>query len=740
MNMLIFVACIALAVARRAKIDERTLPAWHEQRRLATTSPRVRYLVRTDPWTDGWATKAWTRLASSDVDDTPMARVDGTAPVLGRRRNHAWANPNGALFFSPAPPCSGFFATDQCSLETQDDWRGALAAYAADLNPGHDAAAIHAATDDGVLAVRWRNVSLYGRADLRATVGVEVFEDGRLTIIHEEVMAEAPDLLVVGLRFDGSERVAATEEQLARGAAWGTLGEGAYAGAAPQAMTKVTICPVPEDVCVAEASSSTITLRAPFFGCSGEAAFAWRCAFSGGFSSPAQFTFDDGADGPVTITCQAPPVDGSYSIELRYASPQGDDDNGTGDGGAATSNSSERRLVFSTEVSTTAQACDWCGRSECDNACDVENAFITQTCDGTCSVNIFEDSNANCCNILTTDCLGQCSGDAFEGSLGNATVCCLPDCAGGCYGNARVDRCGICEGFNENEDACGVCFGNATACSEPEEKHDEKRRKSGFARSIKQHPWLAAFVAAELVATSLCLIICATQRNSRRGPHQPLDFGPTPYSRLARADLEVLVEDHLEHPQATPPDSPEQRQRRLARWATEDGPPVPRSTPRASIFRRAYRRAFRYFRRRRALSEAVQAPPPTRVTRNADVVRRVAEAYEGAITQLMETAEPAPEESADEVCAICLDSLEDDDVVRLPDCLHLFHADCLHPWLKQRNTCPLCKQPAISRVYPRPATARDRVRASAIELRRSMVAHSGRSLEELEASADMTGS
>ena len=104
----------------------------------------------------------------------------------------------------------------------------------------------------------------------------------------------------------------------------------------------------------------------------------------------------------------------------------------------------------------------------------MENAFITQTCDGTCSVSVYEDSNANCCDIITTDCLGQCSGDAFEGSLGNATVCCLPDCAGGCYGNARVDRCGVCDGFNEAEDACGVCFGNATACSEPEEKHDEK--------------------------------------------------------------------------------------------------------------------------------------------------------------------------------------------------------------------------------------------------------------------------
>ena len=156
---------------------------------------------------------------------------------------------------------------------------------------------------------------------------------------------------------------------------WGPLGEGAYARAAPLAMTKVTRCPVPEDFCV-ESVSSIVTLRAPFFGCSHESAFAWRCAFSGGFSSPAQFTFDDGPDGPATITCEAPPVDGSYSIELRYASPQGDDDNGTGDGGAATSNSSERRLVFSTEVSTTAQACDWCGRSECDNACDVNNAFI----------------------------------------------------------------------------------------------------------------------------------------------------------------------------------------------------------------------------------------------------------------------------------------------------------------------------------------------------------------------------
>ena len=155
-------------------------------------------------------------------------------------------------------------------------------------------------------------------------------------------------------------------------------------------MTKVTLCPVPEDFCV-ESVASTVTLRAPFFGCAGEAAFDWRCAFSGGFSAPAQFTFDDGPDGPATITCEAPPVDGSYAIELRYASPSNDDDGGVGDGGAATSVANERRLVLSTEVTVDGNAtCDWCGRSECDNACDINNAFITQTCDGTCSVSVYE--------------------------------------------------------------------------------------------------------------------------------------------------------------------------------------------------------------------------------------------------------------------------------------------------------------------------------------------------------------
>lgn len=54
----------------------------------------------------------------------------------------------------------------------------------------------------------------------------------------------------------------------------------------------------------------------------------------------------------------------------------------------------------------------------------------------------------------------------------------------------------------------------------------------------------------------------------------------------------------------------------------------------------------------------------------------------------------APEMLAEpgDTCAICIDTLEDDEDVRGLTCGHAFHASCVDPWLTSRRACcPLCK-------------------------------------------------
>lgn len=59
--------------------------------------------------------------------------------------------------------------------------------------------------------------------------------------------------------------------------------------------------------------------------------------------------------------------------------------------------------------------------------------------------------------------------------------------------------------------------------------------------------------------------------------------------------------------------------------------------------------------------------------------------------------------SSGDTCAICIDTLEDDDDVRGLTCGHAFHAVCLDPWLTNRRACcPLCKADYYT-PKPRPA-------------------------------------
>ncbi|QCE05361.1 RING-H2 finger protein ATL70 [Vigna unguiculata] len=47
-------------------------------------------------------------------------------------------------------------------------------------------------------------------------------------------------------------------------------------------------------------------------------------------------------------------------------------------------------------------------------------------------------------------------------------------------------------------------------------------------------------------------------------------------------------------------------------------------------------------------------------------------------------------------CSICLGDYKSSDVLRvLPDCEHVFHLNCIDPWLRLHPTCPLCRTSPI---------------------------------------------
>ncbi|GAQ83607.1 hypothetical protein KFL_001540250 [Klebsormidium nitens] len=62
-----------------------------------------------------------------------------------------------------------------------------------------------------------------------------------------------------------------------------------------------------------------------------------------------------------------------------------------------------------------------------------------------------------------------------------------------------------------------------------------------------------------------------------------------------------------------------------------------------------------------------------------------------ALKSLKITEEVLASGSEEKQCAVCKDTFElGDDAKEMP-CKHLYHPDCILPWLKQHNTCPVCR-------------------------------------------------
>ncbi|KAF8411020.1 hypothetical protein HHK36_003559 [Tetracentron sinense] len=49
-------------------------------------------------------------------------------------------------------------------------------------------------------------------------------------------------------------------------------------------------------------------------------------------------------------------------------------------------------------------------------------------------------------------------------------------------------------------------------------------------------------------------------------------------------------------------------------------------------------------------------------------------------------------------CSVCLSTLEEEEMARLlPNCKHMFHAECIDMWLSSNLTCPVCRTEAEPR-------------------------------------------
>jgi hypothetical protein len=70
------------------------------------------------------------------------------------------------------------------------------------------------------------------------------------------------------------------------------------------------------------------------------------------------------------------------------------------------------------------------------------------------------------------------------------------------------------------------------------------------------------------------------------------------------------------------------------------------------------------------------------------------ESEELSVEKLVKLKEESGGDSMSVQCCCCMEDLEiGEKIVKLPECNHSFHAECLFKWFRMQNWCPICRTP-----------------------------------------------
>ncbi|XP_031395064.1 uncharacterized protein LOC116206359 [Punica granatum] len=86
------------------------------------------------------------------------------------------------------------------------------------------------------------------------------------------------------------------------------------------------------------------------------------------------------------------------------------------------------------------------------------------------------------------------------------------------------------------------------------------------------------------------------------------------------------------------------------------------------------------------LKKEIYNPSPKRFSRRVSLYYRE-QARNGASAAMRN----GPDDDDDKRCAICLEDFEPREEVRVTPCDHMFHEECISPWVKSHGQCPVCR-------------------------------------------------